>query len=182
MHAFGSAQVVVLTNELTQEILDTHGPTNEDIPALNELWLHEEGAVDMALEPGLDLLDWLSPNPAIQATVYTRANEVVGYTRTHTEEPSRPHVFLARDHEAARAIVTTIAHTLKSGVSGTEYILPLHPSSASAEAFGDATCYAWDASMACSLGPSPLDDYLARLQSRQRPPGRVIWPVAFDLA
>ncbi|MDQ2713345.1 MAG: GNAT family N-acetyltransferase [Chloroflexota bacterium] len=179
--AFGSAQVVVPIKELFQELLDTRGPTDEDVAALNALWLHEEGAVDMALEPGPDLLDWLSPHPAIQATVYTRDNEVVGYTRIHAEEPTKPRVFLARDHKAARAIVATMARTLKSGASATEYILPLHPSSTSSEAFGQAECSAWDAAMACSLGPSPLDDYLVRLQRGQRPPGRVIWPVPFDL-
>ena len=26
-----------------------------------------------------------------------------------------------------------------------------------------------------------LNDYLARVRASQRPPGRVIWPVAFDL-
>jgi putative acetyltransferase len=180
-HAFGSAQVVAPIQELFQEVLDRHDPTKEDVTALNMLWLHEEGAVDMALEPGPDLLDWLSPNPAIQASVYTRHGEVVGYTRIHTKEPTKPRVFLARDHQVARAIVATMAHTVKSSVPVTEYILPLHPSSASAEAFGQATCSAWGAAMACSLGTSPLDNYLAHLQRRQRPPGRVTWPVAFDL-
>jgi hypothetical protein len=82
-----------------------HDSTREDVPRLNELWLHKERAVDMALEPGGDLLDWLSPNPAIQATVYTRSGDVVGYTRVHTEEPTKPRVFLAWDHEAARAMI-----------------------------------------------------------------------------
>jgi len=179
--AFGSAQIAAPIKELSQELLGMRGPTDEDIAALNALWLHEEGAVDMALEPGPDLLDWLSPHPAIQATVYTRDSEVVGYTRTHSEEPTKPRVFLARDHEAARAMVATMARTSKCAASATEYILPLHPSSASAEAFGRAECSAWEAAMACSLGPSPLDDYLVRLQKGQRPPGRVTWPVPFDL-
>lgn len=179
--AFGSAEIMVPIKELSQEVLDTRGPTNEDIPELSALWLHEEGAVDMALEPGPDLLDWLSPDPAIQATVYTHNLEVVGYTRTHLKEPTRPRVFLARNHEAARAIVATMVRTLKSAAPGMEYVLPLHPSSASAEAFGHATCSAWDAAMACSLGPSLLDDYLARLQNGQHSPGRVTWPVPFDL-
>ena len=180
-HAFGSAQIVVPINELSGNMLDTRDPTNEDVSRLNELWFHEEGRVDMALQPGLDLLDWLSPNPAIQATIYMRNNELVGYTRIHTAEPTKPRVFLAWDHKAARAMVATMIHKLRSGASGTEFILPLHPYSASTEAFGHATCRAWAVSMACSLGPCPLDDYLAHVQSGQRPPGRVIWPVAFDL-
>lgn len=182
--AFGVAQVVTPINGLSRDVLDTHSPTSEDIPALQALWRHEEGAVDMTLEPESALLDWLSPNPAIQATVYTRGSEVVGYTRTHSSEPDKPRVFLARDHTSARALVATMAHTLTSGTSdtsATQFILPLHPFSTSAGAFGEATCDAWDAAMACSLGSSPLDDYLALVQTGQRPPGHVIWPVAFDL-
>jgi putative acetyltransferase len=180
-HAFGSAQVVVPINAHTDNLLDVHSPTSEDVPDLYELWRHEEENVDMTFEPELDLLDWLSPNPAVRATVYTRNSQVVGYTRIHTGEPTRPQVFLAPDHEAARAMVATMARQLRADTSGTEYILPLHPSSASAQAFGHATCKAMAAAMACSLGSSPLDDYLAQVRSEQRPPGRPIWPVAFDL-
>jgi putative acetyltransferase len=181
-HAFGVAQVVVPMNEFSQERLDMHDPTEEDVPRLNELWLHEEEAVDMALEPGFDLLDWLSPNPAIQATVYTRSGDVVGYTRVHAGEPTKPRVFLAWDHEAAWAMVANPAHKSGYGAAGMESILPLHPFSASAEAFGHAICSAKATSMACSLGESPLDDSLARVRARERPPGRVTWPVAFDLS
>lgn len=185
--AFGVAQMIAPVNSVNAhsgDILDTHSPTSDDIPALQALWRHEEGAVDMTLEPGPDLLDWLSPNPAIRATVYTHGSEVVGYTRIHSSEPAKPRVFLARNHTSARAIVATMAHTLTAGASApslTDFILPLHPLSASAGAFGGATCDGWDAAMACSLGPGPLDDYLALVQTKQRPPGRVIWPVSFDL-
>jgi putative acetyltransferase len=180
-HAFGSARVVVRSDEIFGNLLDTRSPTNEDVAKLHALWLHEESAVDMAIEAGLDLLDWLSPNPAIQATVYTRDGDIVGYTRIHIKEPTSPRVFLALDHEAARAMVITMAHIPKSAIPETGYILPLHPFSASAKAFGHANCIAQNACMACSLGPSRFNDYLAFVQSGQRPPGRIIWPNSFDL-
>ena len=180
-HAFGSAQVMVRSDEILGNVLDTRSPKNEDVARLHALWLHEEGAVDMAIEPGLDLLDWISPNPDIRATVYTRNEAIVGYTRMHIQEPTSPRVFLALDHEAARSMVITMAHTSKSAIPETEYILPLHPFSASAKAFGHANCIAQNASMACSLGPSPLNDYLEFVQRGQRPPGRVTWPTCFDL-
>jgi predicted N-acetyltransferase YhbS len=180
-HAFGSAQVATPIDEYPQDMLDVHDPTDKDVAMLNALWLHEEGAVDMALEPGPDLLDWLSPDPAVQAAVYTRGSEVVGYTRTSGKELTRPLVFLVRDHEAARAIVATMAHQSGAGASGTEYRLPLHPFSASAGAFGHATCSARETCMACTLGSGSLDEYLTRVRRGERPPGRVIWPVAFDL-
>ena len=183
-HAYGTAQMVLSMNTLHEELLETRSPTNEDVPLLYDLWLHEEGLVDMVLEPDSDLLAWPSPNPAIRAEVYLRNNEVVGYTRIQVGEPTRPHIFLARDHQAARAIVATIHHSLNTSAAGTEYILPLHPFSASAQAFGEATasCQSMSAAMVCSLGPGPLDDYLAQVRTGQRPPGRLIWPVAFDLA
>jgi putative acetyltransferase len=188
-HAFGSAQVEVSIKELSytapKDILETRHPTDEDVPRLRELWLREEGMVDMALEPGLDLRDWLSPNPAIQATVYTRQENVIGYTRIHNAEPAKPRVFLAWNHEAARAIAAIMINKLRFDISRTDSfqcLLPLHPSSASAEAFGKAISSTKAASMACPLAPSPFDEYLTHVRVRQRPPGRVIWPTAFDLS
>lgn len=183
-HAYGIAQMALSMNALHDDPLETRSPTGEDVPLLYDLWRHEEGAVDMVFEPDADLLTWLSPNLAIRADVYLRNNEVVGYTRIHAGEPTRPHVFLARDHHAARAMIATIDRTWRTGAEGTKYILPLHPFSASTQAFGEATaaCQSLSAAMACSLGPGPLDDYLAQVRTGQRPTGRLIWPVAFDLA
>ncbi len=183
-HAYGTAHMALSINAILEDPLETRSPTSEDVPLLYDLWRHEEGRVDMGLEPDLDLLAWLSPNPAIRAEVYLRNHEVVGYTRIHAGEPTRPHVFLARDQQAARAMVATIDRARRTGAEGTEYMLPLHPFSASAQAFGEATasCQSISAAMACSLGPGPLDDYLAQVRDGQRPAGRLIWPVAFDLA
>lgn len=180
-HAFGSSQVVVRGNEISGSVYDTCVPAYQDIAVLNNVWLHEEGAVDMSLEPGYGLLDWLSPNPAVHATVYLRDGIVVGYTRIHTKEPTNPRVFLARDHEAARGILTTLAFMSKTSTHELEYKLPLHPFSASTSVFGHANCIAQSASMVCSLGPGPLDEYMSLIQSGQRPPGRIIWPNSFDL-
>lgn len=182
-HAYGIAKLAISIDALSEELLETRNPTSEDVPLLYDLWQREEGAVDMVFEPDRDLLDWLSPNPAIRAEVYLRNNAVVGYTRIHSEEPTSPRAFLARDHEAARAMVVTMNHVWQKDATGTEYILPLHPFSASAQAFGsaNATCESWAAGMAYALGPGPLDDYLAQVRAGQRPPGRMIWPVAFDL-
>ena len=185
-HAYGVAQLVLssgVLDTLHEGHLETRGPTSEDVPLLYDLWQREEGAVDMVFEPDRDLLDWLSPNPAIRAEVYLRNNEVVGYTRTDNGEPTKPGVFLAREHEAARAVVVTMNHVWRNDAKGTEYVLPLHPYSASAQAFGatSATCESWSAGMACALGPGPLDDYLAQVSAGKRPPGRPIWPVVFDL-
>lgn len=181
-HAFGSSQLAIPIRNLPREKLDARAPTSEDLAALNALWRHEEGAVDMALEPGFDLLDWFSPDPEIHATVYTRHHEVVGYTRSHVREPNKPRVFLARDHQAARAIVATMVLGVETAAPDVECILPLHPASASAGAFGQAICSSWEAAMACSLSQSSLlDEYLALVASGQRVPGRVTWPTAFDL-
>ncbi|HCJ35065.1 MAG TPA: hypothetical protein DHV65_12310 [Ktedonobacter sp.] len=180
-HAYGSAQVAVSVDALPDDLLEIRDPTYEDVPALHELWRREEGLVDMALEPGLDLLDWLSPHPAIRATVYTRSGEVVGYTRIHSTEPTMPRIFLARDRWIAPAIVATMTRKLLTDARRTQYILPLHPFSKSAEAFSHATCTASNAAMACPLGPCPLNDYLAHVRDGHRPPGRPTWPVAFDL-
>lgn len=180
-HAYGSSHLLVPLEEPSQEPLEVRSPTEEDVPALCELWQREEQEVDMALFPGRDLLDWLSPHPAIQASVYLHAGALVGYTRVHQNEPTHPRFFLARDVETARAMVSTMASTLKTQAQEIQFTLPLHPLSASAQALGNATCTSWEAAMACELGLSPFPDYLALVRAGQRPIGRPLWPVLFDL-
>jgi putative acetyltransferase len=181
-HAYGSSQLLLPLEEPFHELLEVRGPTDEDVPALGELWRCEEHGVDMALEPGQELLDWLSPNPAIQASVYLRSGAIVGYTRMHQNEPTQPRFFLARDTESARAMVSTMAGKVKTEAQQTLFTLPLHPRSASAQVLGEAQCRTWEAAMACELRPSPLPDYLAHVRAGERPAGRLIWPVSFDLA
>ena len=177
MHAYGSAQTTVAVNALAGEPLEQRSPTSFDVPALRALWWHDEAAVDFALDPGPDLLDWLSPNPAIRATAYVRDGEVVGYTRIQAAESAKPRVFLARD----RAIACSGACLIARDANAPATVLPIHPATAAADAFTQPTCETWEAAMACDLAPSPLDDYFAQVQAGRRPPGRMTWPVAFDL-
>jgi putative acetyltransferase len=176
--AFGVSSLTVpaARPQATQAII-RRGPVMDDTDALYALWLCEEGDVDLALEPGLSLLDWVSPNPGIVAWVYEREGEVAGYTRGYTAEPSKPQVFLARDDDAALAMLTSMA----AGMDDDPMTLPLHPASRSAPALGVPEPAAWVAAMACSFGPGPLAEYLAQVRRGERPPGRPQWPVAFDL-
>ncbi len=176
--AYGVSSLMVPAQEPAPGELAARGPTEADLDALRALWLHEEGAIDLAIEPEDELLEWLSPNPAISAEVWTREGAMVGYTRLHTGEATRPHVFLAQDHATARAMVAAIAR--RAGAAP-QLMLPLHPASASAAAFGVPAATAWNAAMVCPLGPSPFDAYYTQVQAEERPPGRPIWPVAFDL-
>jgi predicted N-acetyltransferase YhbS len=179
--AFGAASAVVSAAPGAASALHARPPAEPDIPALRALWEHEEGAVDFAIDPGPDLLCWLSPNPAVQAFVYTRAGEIVGYARMHTREPLAPKQFLARDPAAALAVAGQIAHRAGGG-PGSELVLPLHPASGSGRAFGTAGCEAWAAGMAYGLCPGSFDEYYAQVQAGRRIPGAPVWPVVFDLA
>jgi predicted N-acetyltransferase YhbS len=181
-HAFGTAQIVLPVRASAGRPLETHEPAREDLSALYALWQAEESGVDMALEPGNDLLDWLSPDPAIQATIYLRAGRPVGYTRIHRDNPTSPRVFLARDNEAASSILATIASRLPPGAEVRTHTLPLHPFSRSTAFLGRAQSIPQTAAMVCELAASPLPDYLAAIREQRRPVGRLIWPVAFDLA
>lgn len=180
-HAFGSARLTLRLPLPADGQMQTRTPAEEDLAVLSALWYTEERNVDMALSPGRDLLDWLSPHPAIQATIYLRAGQIVGYTRIHSDEPASPRVFLAQDQEAACSILATIAHTRPPSRESGCYTLPLHPFSASA-AMGLAESTPMAAAMACELAASPLPEYLAALREKRRPAGRLTWPVAFDLA
>lgn len=175
-NAYGSAFAEVATPPHAGYAIHRRALESGDFPALHALWRREEAAVDFAVDPGEDPLEWMSPHPAVQAAAYTAAGEVVGYTRVHAGEPHSPRAFLARDERVAAAI----ARLLSQDAGGAKLVLPLHPYSRSACLF-KAQCQAWEAGMACSLAPSPLEDYLAQIQSGRRVPGRPVWPVCFDL-
>ncbi len=177
--AYGWSTVTVPTETLTGEPLEEQAPRSEDLLALRLLWQHAMAEVDFSVDPGPHFLDWISPNPAIEALVYRRDGEVVGYTRIHRSEPAQPRIFLAQDGEAGQAIAGDIAR--RAGPAVETLTLPLHPAAASAKSFPDATIAAWEAAMAVPLAESPLPDYLGLVASNQRPPGMVVWPVAFDL-
>ncbi len=179
-HAYGVAETTVRMDALSEESaepLERHTPTPGDVPALCVLWHHDEAAVDFALDPGPDLLDWMSPDPAVRATVYAHAGGVVGYTRVHTSAPAKPRVFLAQDGATARAM----AHLLAQDAAASELVLPIHPAAAAATGFVNPGCDTWAAAMARDLAPSPLDDYFVHLREGHRSPGRPTGPVAFDL-
>lgn len=150
-------------------------PQESDLSALHALWLHEEREVDFACDPGQELLDWVSPNPLIDATVYLRDDVVVGYTRVKQTEPHAVRVFLAADEDAARSIVAALV------MDESPIRLPLHPYSASARFFPGAASQGWEAGMACPLLPDgPFDEFYARMQAERQPPGRTIWGTGFD--
>jgi len=175
---YGVSSLILEAIDVSQseKLLETRKPLEADVPVLRELWLHEEGNVDFALDPGDALLDWLSPNPAITAAVYVRDGQIVGYTRVSQHEPDSPRVFLAADAEAARSMAAMLM------VGGASLTLPLHPLSTSSAALGAAQISAWDAGMAFSLKPNPFDEFVKQLERSERPAGRPIWPVVFDLA
>jgi len=174
--AYGGASLKVNTANFPSGDLESRPPTEDDIPTLRELWRHEEGAVDFSIDPGSQLLDWISPNPAIKAQVYTQDGAVMGYARVSAH---KVHYFLAADAETAQ-------HMAKQ--MGTEIVLPLHRNSASAAGLaGEAGGKAFDAAMVCPLTPGSLavsafEEYYAQVQAGARLAGRPIWGVEFDLA
>jgi len=180
-HAFGATCVTVALRDLPQSAWEPRAPAEADVPALCELWRHEEGRVDFALEPGTQLLDWLSPHPAMRTLVYTEGNDIVGYARVSDPEPLRPRCFLAQSGDVARRMAGALGHRAQV-VPDNSIVLPLHPFSSSASAFDAPTADAWDAAMIFPLQPSAVDRYYAAVLSGERPAGRPTWPVAFDKA
>jgi putative acetyltransferase len=176
--AFGLSAVTLDRQQVlpSETVLESRGPTESDCTALFALALGEEYHVDFALGQGESLLDWISPNPNVHARVYLRAGTVVGYTRIHKDEPDKPRMFLAYDKDAARAMAAMLIKDFPS------ITLPHHPFTKSAAAFAvKPQVIPWKAAMACSLAPNPFEAYYAQIQAGTRPPGRVNWPVAFDL-
>jgi predicted N-acetyltransferase YhbS len=170
--AFGSASLKVETAGFPEADLEARPVTEADLALLHDLWLHEEGNVDFAIDPGVDWMEWVSPNPEIKTLVYTRGGQLAGYARVHG---SKAHYFLARDTETARQMAWQIGQ-------GGKVQLPLHLYSASAAALGTPEHSVWDAAMVCPFASSPFEDYYSRVSAGARLPGRPIWGVEFDLS
>ena len=147
--AYGRSAVTVATEMLTAEPLKGQAPRPDDIGQLGVLWRQAEAEVDFSIDPGPQLLDWISPNPAIEALVYRRDGDVAGYTRIHRSKPAEPRIFLARDGEVGQAMAGDIAR--RAGPDVQTLTLPIHPAAASAGSFPDPAIAAWEAAMAGSL-------------------------------
>lgn len=179
--AYGAYSVEVQGPFTEDGALESRMPQETDIPDLLALWRHEQAHVDFAVVPGDSLLDWISPNPLINELVYTRDGRVVGYARVSRTEPANPRIFLAADAQTARDMVADMAGDAE------QITLPIHPSSASAQAFGRLPVNGgpWNAAMACPLnaeGAALLDAYFQAIQAGERVAGQVIWPTLFELA
>jgi putative acetyltransferase len=175
--AYGSSSVTLGREHVRRSglTLEARLPTEADCTSLFALSLGEEYHVDFALGQGESLVDWISLNPNVQCSAYVRDGTVVGYTRVRKDEPDKVRMFLAKDADAARAMAALLMGD-KSSIT-----LPLHPYSKSAAAFDiKPEVIPWKSAMACSLVSSPFEHYYAQLQAGTRPPGRVIWPVAYD--
>lgn len=176
--AYGAATVRMAMAEPPPARLESRPPQADDLPALQMIWEREEGGVDFAVFPGEELLDWLSPNPAMAPRVWLRDGVVIGYTRAMRSEPLTPRAFYAEDEFAAVDIARGLAAFAGGGAPVVE--LPLHPASRSAGAFGKPDCQAWAAAMVCPLTTSPFDEYYRQVRAGSRTPGRVVWHSAFD--
>jgi predicted N-acetyltransferase YhbS len=166
--------------------LSVRGPEARDVPSLHALWYQEEHLVDFSLDPGIELLDWLSVIPLVETLVFLRGERVVGYMRARTDKPGSVSVFLASGADIARAMVAELYNRRQESGSLPDVIdLPLHQFSGSTPAFaefGSPQGRTYDAAMAYPLVPSPFDEYYPRTQSGEHPVGRLIWPSLFDIA
>lgn len=163
---YGGSSVRVET-PYQAERLTVRPVTKYDVPSLATLWQYEEGGVDFALVPTATFYEWLRfQTPAL---VYERQGQVVGYRCGES-------VFMAADAAAAQAMVYDMAD------GATHVTLPLHPYSASAQAFEQQpTATAWEAGMALPLGHSPFDEYALLVQRGERVAGRPIFPAGYFL-
>lgn len=168
---------MVSTAQLPVTGLEGTPVTGEDIPELHSLWRADEARVDFAIDPGMSLMDWFSPNTAIRSLVFRDDDSIIGYVRQHNDRPTEPVCFLARDVGTAQVI----AGALASQTSAETITLPVHPRSRSAAAFRPTTVEPFAAAMAIELAPGPLGEYFEQIDAGTRAHGRVTWPVEFDL-
>lgn len=178
-HAYGGAALTLSVASLPAvdtSVLTVVPPAESDAEALLRLWRYEEGRVDFAIVPDAGFLDWISPNPSLQARVYQREGHLVGYTLIHEARPTHPSVFMAADMHAAQAMAAYIGH------GHATLTLPLHPYSTSASALGKAEAAAWSAGMVCGFQGDLVDAYFDQVRRGVRVVGRPLWGRPYDLA
>lgn len=176
VNTFGTSKIQADVAQLPNaEDVETRSPTVADLKGLFALWKYEESNVDFSAHPGVQLLSWISPNPQIQSRVHVRDGKLIGYSRMR-HNSDEIDVLFANDDHSARQIVRVLSH------GKAKMTLNLHPSSASAGAFGQPIVTPWRAGMACSLYGNQLDAYFAEVLADRRAVGRPIWHTVFDLA
>lgn len=161
------------------------GVRPEDWTDLEKLRAYCEKGVDFSVLPDPRPAGWISTHPAVRSVVFSRGGGTVGYARYEPGRPDRVNCFLARDWEAAAAVLQAIVRS-DGAERDTPVKVPLHPDSpAAAELFADipteAVRHATASAMAAALRPGIFDLYLARLQAGGIVPGRITWPVEFEL-
>lgn len=176
-NAYGTALVSVSVSSLQANDLEETPVGPDDVDALHDLWRISDGAVDFAVDPGNSYLDWVSPDPAMRSSVYRQGPEIMGYARFHEDRPEAPIMILAGDARSVRAVAGALArHTAADSLT-----LPIHPRSAGADAFEPVVVQPMAAAMAVDLRRGRLRQYFEEVGQGRRSPGRVIWPVEFDL-
>lgn len=141
------------------------------------MWDSSEKDVDFSLEPGKELLEWLSPHPLIESTIYADEEGIAGFTRINTLKKDSPTFFLARNNETAHRLTRYIAATAEFS----RITLPIHPSSTLAKGLGEIKLETWEAAMLFPLAQGIVEEYYAQVQTGERLPGSPVWSTAFDL-
>ncbi|WP_171016613.1 GNAT family N-acetyltransferase [Pseudalkalibacillus caeni] len=182
---FGICGIKIMLNESKEaaNIVERKATCN-DLGKLSDLWDQWFDDVDLAMYPGDDLTDWLSPDKKINCSVFEINNKFAGYVRYEKDQPENVKMFLATDKHAAQEILKTLSMQIDNQNA---IFLPVHPeSNKTIEVFqneGQTDCKTWEAAMIRVLDKEnkQIADYCNEVKNHQRLPGLLSWPVEFDV-
>jgi len=170
---FGFSKITIDAEKLPapEQKLSVWPVTRDDLPWLRECQAREWADVDLAWMWGEALSDWVLPGTN---TVIWRTDDGrrAGFTLRRLDKSYD--YLLADDPTLARDLIATIkpeklAHHPRGWLARNV----LDP------AWGTAEAKVSGAAMACELQPGALDAYVAAVESGERLPGCVNWPLPF---
>lgn len=157
-----------------------------DLETLQAMWLIWFHDVDLAVQPGRSLVDWMSHSVNIRTSTILLGDEIIGFLRYHVNQPEKVLLFLARDENASALLLAWLNEKTKHSTVQVLKI-PVHPDSAAAKKWlpipWQAEVVGWDAGMIKIIDPENklIQAYCAEVAAGKRKPGLVSLPPFFEL-
>ncbi|MCL6457501.1 MAG: N-acetyltransferase [Gorillibacterium sp.] len=157
----------------------------EDIPALLLLWEKWYGEANGVLKPGEAITDWICMNRLFCSSVLWKDQELIGFIRYATDDPSQVFMLLSISPSATADMLGYLGSlAVKAGKSVLEISLPINNrrNDTVLPCKYEWVNQLWDAAMVHILDESysKLQAYFERVRQNEEKPGPVIWPVEFE--
>jgi putative acetyltransferase len=186
---FGQCGLEVRTHDIPalHQTLGERLVQPDDVGRLASMWRAWFEDVDLALDPGESVLDWLSHAEEIMTLIVESDGEGIGYLRYLKRRPTRVKMFLAKDQASVSLVLGHLLSKFKSNEVH-RVLLPLQPGSEAVKTWFrlpyEPRVTTSEAAMIKVLDGrnQAITTYCESVISGSRQPGLVIWPPCIESA